>query len=66
MTLNSTVIRNSMRKYGIAIVLVLMIILLSIIRPAFRNPTNIFNVLTQGCIFGIMALGMTFVIIIQK
>ncbi|GHV85014.1 sugar ABC transporter permease [Spirochaetia bacterium] len=63
MAFNSTVVRNSMRKYGIAIVLVLMIILLSIIRPTFRNPTNIFNVLTQGCIFGIMALGMTFVII---
>ncbi|MDR2785734.1 MAG: ABC transporter permease [Treponema sp.] len=40
-----------------------MIILLSIIQPAFLSTTNIFNVLTQSCIFGIMALGMTFVII---
>jgi inositol transport system permease protein len=52
-----------MRKYGIAIVLVFMVIFLSIIQPAFLSPTNIFNVLTQSCIFGIMALGMTFVII---
>jgi inositol transport system permease protein len=52
-----------MRKYGIVIVLLLMIILLSIVQPAFLSATNIFNVLTQSSIFGIMALGMTFVII---
>jgi inositol transport system permease protein len=40
-----------------------MIILLSIIQPAFLSATNVFNVLTQSSIFGIMALGMTFVII---
>lgn len=51
------------RKYGIVIVLILMIIGLSIAEPAFLNSTNIFNVLTQSSIFGIMALGLTFVII---
>jgi inositol transport system permease protein len=55
--------RQIIKKYGIVLILILMIILLSIIRPAFISPTNIFNVLTQGSIFGIMALGMTFVII---
>jgi inositol transport system permease protein len=40
-----------------------MIIFLSIIQPAFLSATNIFNVLTQSSIFGIMSLGMTFVII---
>jgi inositol transport system permease protein len=40
-----------------------MVIFLSIVQPAFLSATNIFNVLTQSCIFGIMALGMTFVII---
>ena len=63
MAIDSSVIMNTMRKYGIVIVLILMIILLSIIQPAFLSPVNIFNVLTQSCIFGIMALGMTFVII---
>jgi inositol transport system permease protein len=52
-----------MRKYGIVIVLFIMIILLSIVQPAFLSAINIFNVLTQSSIFGIMALGMTFVII---
>ncbi len=51
------------KKYGIVIVLILMIIGLSIAQPAFLSSTNIFNVLTQSAIFGIMALGLTFVII---
>jgi inositol transport system permease protein len=56
-------IKQIVRTYGIVLVLLLMIVLLSIVQPAFRSPTNIFNVLTQSSIFGIMALGMTFVII---
>lgn len=56
-------LNTMLRKYGIVIVLILMIVLLSIIEPAFLSPTNIFNVLTQSAIFGIMALGLTFVII---
>ncbi|MHB9293275.1 ABC transporter permease [Hollandina sp. SP2] len=56
-------IGQTAKKYGIVIVLAIMIILLSIAQPAFLSPTNIFNVLTQSSIFGIMALGMTFVII---
>jgi inositol transport system permease protein len=63
MTISGSLIRNTVRKYGIVIVLILMVILLSIVQPAFLSATNIFNVLTQSCIFGIMALGMTFVII---
>jgi inositol transport system permease protein len=56
-------IKQTIRKYGIILVLLLMVVLLSIVQPAFLRPTNIFNVLTQSSIFGIMALGMTFVII---
>jgi inositol transport system permease protein len=56
-------IEQMIKKYGIIIVLILMIIFLSIVRPAFLSANNIFNVLTQSSIFGIMALGMTFVII---
>ncbi|GAB1475575.1 ABC transporter permease [Bacillota bacterium] len=50
------------QKYAIIIVLLLLIIVISVIEPKFLSPTNIFNVLTQSCIFGIMALGMTLVI----
>jgi inositol transport system permease protein len=63
MTFSSVTFKNTVRKYGIVIVLLLMIVVLSIVEPAFISPNNLFNVLTQSCIFGIMALGMTFVII---
>jgi inositol transport system permease protein len=63
MTLQNLDLRQTVRKYGIILVLLVMIILLSIVQPAFLSATNIFNVLTQSSIFGIMALGMTFVII---
>ena len=45
-----------LKKYGIIIVLLLMIAVLSVVRPQFRSSQNIFNVLTQSAIFGIMAL----------
>ncbi len=58
----STDFMEIIKKYGIVFVLILMIISISIMEPAFLSQTNIFNVLTQASIFGIMALGMTFVI----
>lgn len=56
-------IASFLLKYGIVIVLFLMIIFLSIMSKNFLSPINIFNVLTQSAIFGILALGMTIVII---
>ena len=52
-----------LKKYGMVVVLVAMVILLSIAQPNFLSRTNILNVLAQASIFGIMALGLTFVII---
>jgi inositol transport system permease protein len=49
-------------KYGIILVLLFLIIVISIAQPKFLSPTNLFNVMTQSSIFGIMALGMTLVI----
>ncbi len=62
-TVNKQQITGLLQKYGILIVLLLMIVGLSIMSPNFLSPTNVFNVLTQSSIFGIMALGMTIVII---
>jgi inositol transport system permease protein len=56
-------VKQLLQKYGIVFVLILMIAGLSIAEPAFLSSANIFNVLTQSAIFGIMALGLTFVII---
>jgi len=51
-------------KYGIALILVGMVILMTFLKPAsFPTGKNILNVLNQSAIVGIMALGMTLVII---
>ncbi len=56
--------RTLLRKYGIVGVLILMVVAMAIVKPnAFLTPNNIFNILIQSSIFGIMALGMTLVIV---
>jgi inositol transport system permease protein len=52
-----------LKKYGIVVVLFIMVAAVSAARPAFLSSNNIFNVLTQSSIFGIMALGLTLIII---
>lgn len=56
-------VSDFVKKYGIVLVLLLMIVAISITSPTFLTSTNIFNVLAQTAITGIMALGLTFVII---
>jgi ribose/xylose/arabinose/galactoside ABC-type transport system permease subunit len=51
------------RRYGIALVMILMIVILSIASPAFRTPDNVLNVLLQVSINGILSIGMVFVMI---
>lgn len=51
-------------KYGIAFILVGMVIIMTILKPqSFPSAKNILNILNQSAIVGIMALGMTIVII---
>ena len=58
--INPGVILN---KYGIYIVLVVMVVILSIISPTFFTGSNILNILRQVSISGILAIGMTFILI---
>lgn len=51
------------RRYGIGLVMVLMITILSIASPAFRTPGNVLSVLQQVSINGILSIGMVFVMI---
>lgn len=55
--------KEILSKYGIVFVLILLVGGLAIFFPNFRRPSNLMNCLLQACIFGILALGMTFVII---
>jgi len=59
---NKQKITAALQKYGIILVLLFLVVVISILEPKFLTATNIFNVLTQSSIYGIMALGMTLVI----
>lgn len=50
------------RKYGIFLVLVIMSLLLICVSPTFRTVDNAVNILRQVSVNGIIAIGMTFVI----
>jgi ribose transport system permease protein len=52
-----------LRSYGIFIAFILICIAMTILSPVFLTVTNIRNVIRQSSIYGIMAIGMTFVIL---
>lgn len=51
------------QRYGIVIALVLVCVALSVMNEFFLTPRNIVNVLRQTSINGILAIGLTFVIL---
>ncbi len=52
-----------LQNYGILCVLILLIVIMASINPAFRSLTNATNVLRQVSIIGIISMGVTFAII---
>jgi ribose/xylose/arabinose/galactoside ABC-type transport system permease subunit len=54
---------TTLRTSGLIWVLVLMCAAAALISDAFLNPFNIINVLRQVALFGIVSIGMTFVIL---
>jgi len=50
-------------NYGVALVLVIIIIIVSFISPSFFSVQNFQNILKQISVIGILSCGMTFVII---
>ncbi|MDF2513135.1 MAG: inner-rane translocator [Herbinix sp.] len=50
------------KKYGILIVLIIMWIIMLSVSPTFRTTDNAVNILRQVSVNGIIAIGMTFVI----
>src|ERR1700758_4449509 len=55
--------RTIFRKYGIFLVFIAMLIVASILSPAFLSPTNLINVVRQRSVVGLIALGVTGVIV---
>jgi Ribose/xylose/arabinose/galactoside ABC-type transport systems, permease components len=54
---------DMMRRYGLILVLLLSVVILSFISDAFLTVNNLMNVLRQVSINGILAVGMTLVIL---
>lgn len=54
---------KSFKEFGVLMVLVGIVVVLSIVSPAFLRTQNIINVIRQMTEIGIMAIGMTMVII---
>jgi ribose/xylose/arabinose/galactoside ABC-type transport system permease subunit len=50
-------------RYGAFIFLIILSVVFAILEPAFISPMNIFNVLRQVSIYGLLGIGMTFVIL---
>lgn len=54
---------NIARTYGIVLTLVLLLAVVAFGNPAFLSPRNLFNMTSQWAPAGIMAVGMTYVIL---
>ncbi|GMQ63991.1 ABC transporter permease [Vallitalea maricola] len=62
-TSNKSVAKELLGKYGIVLVLVLMVIMMSFLSPVFLTSKNLFNVVRQISVIGLISLGVTLVII---
>ena len=54
---------GALQKAGIGLALIVLIVLASVLSPYFLQPGNLLNVARQVSIIGIVAVGMTFVIL---
>jgi len=50
-------------RYGALIFLIVLCVVFAVLEPAFLSTRNIFNVIRQVSIYGMLAIGMTFVIL---
>lgn len=53
--------KNFISKYGSLVALIVLMIIMTILKPRFINPINIRNILRLASINGLLAVGMTFV-----
>ena len=56
-------VKRVLKNYGILFAFVLVCVILASLSPVFLRWNNVLNIIRQSSIFGIMAVGMTFVIL---
>jgi len=57
-------LKSFMTRYGLMIIIIVFILIMCIVQPAFRTSANMLNILKQVSMNGMIALGMAFVIMI--
>lgn len=62
--LNNEKLAEQVRKYALVIIMIVMCIVFACASPTFRKLGNVINIFRQSSINGILAVGMTLVIII--
>jgi ribose/xylose/arabinose/galactoside ABC-type transport system permease subunit len=55
-------VRNLLQRFGLLVVILVIVVIMSLVKPVFLSGENILNVLRQVSINGILAIGITFVI----
>ncbi len=63
LTLPQTQVTKHFSSFGIWFILLLIVVVMGMASDVFLSPSNIINILRQTAIVGILAVGMTFVII---
>lgn len=61
-TIRKDEFRMFMGKYGIGVILFFMLVILMVVEPSFRSPSNFINIAKQVAINGMIAYGMCLVI----
>ena len=50
-------------RYGLLIAAIALFIIFSFLEPRFITPRNIFKIIGQGSVIGLMALGLTIIVV---
>ena len=61
--LDKTTVLTLFQRYGLILLVIIMCIILSIMKPTFLTSRNLLNILKQVSVNGIIAVGMTFILI---
>ncbi len=52
----------ALRRYAVAVVLVILFVVFAVLEPAFSQTQNVFNIVRQASIIGLLSLGLTCVV----
>ena len=57
------ILKSHNREFSVLLALIFMIILFGLINPIYIGADNLTDIISQSAIYGMMGIGMTFVII---